>query len=452
MYLSPACADPVVIADDFSRTESGSLGSNWTDPGNAFHINANTSQATNRVAWSGTKITFYNGADVGTASFSVQANLNTTGTEPTRFVGLCFNVIDANNYYFAQVRKSGGLVQVMKVVNGATPVKIIPDFSTGWTGGGLMKISYDGDGFYNISIGGTTRVFTDSAPHIGGSVGLAFSYVFIGAGAVWSNFTMTSWSSPVTISDDFSRTVSGGLGPKWVDSGSVYHITGNAAKAVNGAASNEVKVAFCNGVDVGSAAFSLQANLNTADTVNTRYVGLCFNVLDANNFCFAQVRKLGGLVQVMKVVNGATPVRVIPDFSSDWTGGGLMRISSDGAGSYTITVGSTSVHFTDSVPLLGGSAGLAFSYVFIGSGAIWTNFSLTYVCPQEHQVIYRNAFDPSGSLVNWTGYGYNSTAQSLVLNGNSIIAYSMPATDIAKARGCLLIASGNYTTNVPTLG
>jgi hypothetical protein len=28
----------------------------------------------------------------------------------------------------------------------------------------------------------------------------------------------------------------------------------------------------------------------------------------------------------------------------------------------------------------------------------------------------------------------------------------MPATDIAKARGCLLIASGNYTTNVPTLG
>jgi hypothetical protein len=110
------------------------------------------------------------------------------------------------------------------------------------------------------------------------------------------------------------------------------------------------------------------------------------------------------------------------------------------------------VNFTDSAPLLGGSAGLAYSYVFIGSGAIWTNFSLTYVCPQEHQVIYKNSFDTSASPVDWNGYGYDSTAQSLVLNGNSTITYCMPDSHLEKLRGCLLLASGNYTTNVPTLG
>jgi hypothetical protein len=197
----------VVVTDDFNRP-NGALGANWTKLTPPFGTVGNwtiiSNKAVNSTGGGAQGLDQYTGSgfSVGTGAYDVQANLWTPAANNS-FVGVAFNIIDANNFYAVGVQRGGsGFYQFLQMQGG-----IFSQVSSGTSSfvgaGDLMKVSHStlqADGVYTLTIGATSVTLTDNtAPFTGGGVGLYYAGNAAGGGVLqFDSFSATGVPEPST--------------------------------------------------------------------------------------------------------------------------------------------------------------------------------------------------------------------------------------------------------------
>lgn len=177
-----APAAPITVTDSFdSGAGLNSLGTNWTVLIDWFY--KENGRAYNGL-YGGDSLAEYAGTSVGTNPFSVQAEVAITASD-NQFVGLAFNIQDASNYYAVRWEtNSGGYYQIL-----GGPTLWVTGYAT-YTAGSLMKVTGDGAGNFQLTLGGAGPISFSDPAFSGGGLGLYVSANPRG-GVSFDNFSAT---------------------------------------------------------------------------------------------------------------------------------------------------------------------------------------------------------------------------------------------------------------------
>jgi hypothetical protein len=182
--------------------------------------------------------------------------------------------------------------------------------------------------------------------------------------------------SAITVTDDFNRA-DGPLGANWTELSPYFQIISNQAHngQFNGGVDGLTEYA---GIDVGTNAFSVQANLSAPSA--DEWAGLAFNIQNSTQFYWARWRQDG----YYQILGGSLFVQGTVAFAPD----SLMTVTGDGVGNFTLTLaGSGPIAFNDTT-YSGGGLGMYFAYTDTSlSNITFDNFSATYVVPEPSSLV-----------------------------------------------------------------
>jgi lysophospholipase L1-like esterase len=157
-----------LITDNFDRTDSDSLGSDWSEDSGDIDIVSNRAKTTaaSRARWVGT----FNPAS---ADYEIEAKLEKQGG--VGGVGFMFRYQDANNYYYVAMNTFAQNVYVVKVVAGSGIYdNVIGEYVGGYTNNEIhtVKVVLSGTSI-KVYVNGTLRIDeVDSEFSSAGEVGL----------------------------------------------------------------------------------------------------------------------------------------------------------------------------------------------------------------------------------------------------------------------------------------
>lgn len=188
-------------------------------------------------------------------------------------------------------------------------------------------------------------------------------------------------AGPITYTDDFNRANAEDLGSNWYVNPVNTHefvIRSNQATMEPPVTGFGNYMTYYSAVGTGSGAFSVQADVNTA---GNEWIGLVFNAQNASNYSFVRWCNAGkdnNNLQAFTTVNGSWSTNQLFTHANTSPIGGLSTISvaSDGAGNYTLTIGSDSWNWTNAT-FTGGFGGLYYDDPHGEGSVIYDNFSLT---------------------------------------------------------------------------
>ena len=178
-----APAAPITVTDSFdSGAGLNSLGPNWTILTDWFY--KENGSAYNGL-YGGESLAKYASTSVDTNPFSVQAEVSLPAAD-NQYAGLAFNIQDSTHYYLARwATNGGGYYQIMGGTGGLWVVG-----TATYTAGSLMKVTGDGAGNFQLTLGGAGPISFSDTTLSGGGLGLYVSASPRG-GAAFDNFSAT---------------------------------------------------------------------------------------------------------------------------------------------------------------------------------------------------------------------------------------------------------------------
>lgn len=194
-------------------------------------------------------------------------------------------------------------------------------------------------------------------------------------------------AGPITYTDDFNRVGSDSLGTNWTSGLYSYVVRNNQATTLYSSGAGPYVTSYV-GVDLGSGAFTVQADVmitGSASIGNGEHVGLIFNYQNDSNYNVVRWTNSAsdpwGNLQAGYVKDGSYNIPgtgLYTAFTGSEPTGSLktITVSGDGAGNYTLAIGSSTWNFSET-EFTGGGAGLYISNVHGEGSVIFDNFALT---------------------------------------------------------------------------
>ena len=208
-----------------------------------------------------------------------------------------------------------------------------------------------------------------------------------GIAAVLLGLGLAASAGPVTYTDDFNRVGSDSLGANWTSGLYSYVVRNSQATTLYTEGAGPYVTSYV-GVDLGAGAFTVQADVmitGSASIGNGEQIGLIFNYQNDSNYNVVRwtnsTSDPWGNLQAGYVKNGSYNIPGTGLYT-EYTGSEptnslkTITVSGDGAGHYTLAIGSSTWNFTET-EFTGGGAGLYISNVHGEGSVIFDNFAVT---------------------------------------------------------------------------